>query len=199
MATKKKGLKPADLSYIAEQLQPLAVPVAELVSDPANARKHGKKNLDAIKASLRVYGQRKPVIVNKRTGHVEAGNGTLEAAKDLQWSHLAAVYVDDDPTTAAGFSISDNRSAELAEWDKDALDALLRTVQTDDMELAKMLAELAELEKIVPTKDNQPAPDQTGQLQDRYQVLVTCADESGQANLLERLTKEGYKCRSLIS
>jgi len=38
----------------------------------------------------RVYGQRKPVVVNRRTGIIEAGNGTLEAAVSLGWSHLAA-------------------------------------------------------------------------------------------------------------
>lgn len=108
----------ADLSHIAEQLRPLAVPCADLLLDPANARRHPEPNLEAIKGSLRVYGQRKPVVVNRRTGTIEAGNGTLQAASALGWSHLAAVYVNDDPMTAAGFSIADNRTAELAEWDR---------------------------------------------------------------------------------
>ena len=32
---------------------------------------------------------------------VEAGNGTLEAAKRLGWTHVAAVLVDDDPINLA--------------------------------------------------------------------------------------------------
>jgi hypothetical protein len=95
-----------DLSHIAEQLRPLAVPCSELTADPANARRHPGPNLAALTGSLRAYGQRKPVVVNRRTGTVEAGNGTLQAALALGWSHLAVVYVDDDLTTAAGFSVT---------------------------------------------------------------------------------------------
>jgi DNA modification methylase len=131
-----------DLSHIAEPLRPLAVPCSQLALDPANARRHPEANLEAIKASLRVYGQRKPVVVNRRTGTIEAGNGTLQAALALGWSYLAAVYVDDDPMTAAGFSIADNRTAELAEWDREALDQLLGEIQTNDPVLDQMLADL---------------------------------------------------------
>lgn len=148
----KRGTKVVEekpeMPYIAEQLRALAVPIADLVPDPANARKHGTENLTAIKASLRVYGQRKPVVVNKRNGVVEAGNGTLAAAIALKWTHVAAVYVDDDPSTAAGFAIADNRSAELADWDGEALDKLIREIETGDEDLQAMLSQLAEDEKL---------------------------------------------------
>src|SRR5262249_11973240 len=78
-----------DLEYIAEPLRTLAVPCDKSLLDPINARRHPEANLEAIKASLRVYGQRKPVVVNRRTGAIEAGNGTLQAASELRWSHLA--------------------------------------------------------------------------------------------------------------
>src|SRR6516225_6647683 len=145
LRTASKASLPAavpDLSAIAEPLRPLAVPCADLLLDPANARRHPEPNLEALKASLRVYGQRKPVVVNRRTGTLEAGNGTLQAALALGWSHLAAVYVDDDPMTAAGFSIADNRTAELAEWDRAALDKLLGEIKTHDPLLERMLADL---------------------------------------------------------
>jgi DNA modification methylase len=132
-----------DLAHIAEQLRSLAVLCTDLSLDPANARRHPDPNLEAIKASLRVYRQRKPVVVNRRTGTIEAGNGTLQAALALGWTHLAVVYVDDDPMTAAGFSIADNRTAELAEWDIAALDKLLAEIKTNDPMLDQMLADLA--------------------------------------------------------
>lgn len=188
----------ADLSYIVEALRAYAVPIGDMVTDPANARKHDEKNLQAIKASLRVYGQRQPIVVNKRTGHVEAGNGRLEAALALGWSHIAAVYVDDDPTTAAGFSIADNRTAELAEWDPEALDSLLRTIQTEDQELADMLAVLAEQEKIIPPEDDHAEPTYAPEGLE-YRLLVSCRDEKHQTELLERLEGEGLSCRPLIS
>lgn len=139
-----------DLSYIAESLRPLAVPIDSIDVDPANARKHGEGNMSAIRASLRVYGQRKPVVVNKRTNTVEAGSGSLEAARELGWTHIAAVFMDDDAMTAAGFAIADNRSAELAEWDQGALEATLRSLVVDDADLKKMLDDMAE-DVLVPS------------------------------------------------
>jgi DNA modification methylase len=68
-----------DLSHIAEPLRPLAVPIDELHEDPANARVD--HDLDRIAASLRAYGQRKPIIANRlQSGKIEAGNGTWRAA-----------------------------------------------------------------------------------------------------------------------
>jgi DNA modification methylase len=150
-------LSPDNLSTIAEALRPLAVPCADLIPDPANARRHPDENVDAIKGSLRVYGQRKPLVVNRRTGIIEAGNGTLEAARALGWKHVAAVYVDDDPLTATGFAIADNRTAELAEWDREALDKLLQDLKTDDPLLDRMLAELNT--SICQVKPGQTDPD----------------------------------------
>lgn len=99
-------------------------------------------------------------MINRRTGLVEAGNGTLEAARSLGWTHIAAVYVDDDPATAAGFSIADNRTAQLAEWDDEALEKLLREVDTKgDERLDAMLADLA-TEQGLPATERQCDPDE---------------------------------------
>jgi len=151
-----------DLSHIAENLRSLAVPIDSIDVDPANARKHGEENISAIRASLRVYGQRKPIVVNRRTNTVEAGSGSLVAARELGWSHIAAVFVDDDSMTAAGFAISDNRTAELAEWDQAALEATLRSLVVDDEELKKMIDDMAE-EVLIPSpveivEDEVPEP-----------------------------------------
>jgi len=88
-----------ELTYIAEGLRVLAVPIDELHIDPANARTGHA--LERIAASLKAYGQRKPIIANRlQSGKIEAGNGTWQAAKQLGWSHIAVVYVEDDPATA---------------------------------------------------------------------------------------------------
>lgn len=119
-----------ELSYIAEGLRVLAVPIEDLHIDPANAR--ANHALDRIAASLKAYGQRKPIIANRlQSGKIEAGNGTWLAAKKLGWSHIAVVFVDDDPATAAAYGIADNRLSELSAWDLDALGALIPTV--DDL------------------------------------------------------------------
>lgn len=127
-----------ELLYITEALRPLALPIAQITLDPANARLHPERNLGAIEASLRLYGQRKPIVVRRDGMVVEAGNGTLVAARKLGWTHVAAVVVDDDPITATGYAISDNRTAELAGWDDEVLGRLLKELKTEDVDLASL-------------------------------------------------------------
>lgn len=119
---------------IADQIRSLAVDIDSIYPDPANARKHGERNLATIKASLARFGQRKPIVVNSRTRIVEAGNGTLEAARSLGWRQIAAVLVDDDAVTATSYAIADNRTAELAEWG-DNLGELLASLKADGEDL----------------------------------------------------------------
>jgi hypothetical protein len=104
-------------SNIIDALQHLSVPIVEVFSDEANAVEHSEASIVAISQSLSNYGQRKPIVVNAKTHVVEAGNGTLIAARDrLGWSHIAAVYVNDDKATATSYAVADNRSAQLARW-----------------------------------------------------------------------------------
>jgi ParB-like chromosome segregation protein Spo0J len=118
---------------IIEPLRGLAVPIDNLISDPDNAR---RGDVAAIRRSLNVFGQRKPVVAKltgtdadgRPTGIVTAGNHTLQAARDLGWSDVAAVFVDDDATTAKAYALADNRTAELATWDADQLAENLRSL-----------------------------------------------------------------------
>src|SRR5512143_3461487 len=115
-----------ELTHIAEALHPLAVPIDSLHEDPANARVG--HDLARIAASLQAYGQRKPIVANRlQDGKIEAGNGTYRAARQLGWTHVAVVFVDDDPATAAAFGMADNRVAEFSEWDEDIFRELLPT------------------------------------------------------------------------
>lgn len=103
-----------------------SVTLDELTPDPQNVRTHDQRNLDAIKNSLDAFGQRKPIVCarsNDGSLVVIAGNGTLEAARALGWTHLdvAEVPADWDADKARAYAIADNRTAELASWDDFAL------------------------------------------------------------------------------
>ncbi len=130
---------------IVTDLLPLATPVADLHLDPANARTGHA--VERIAASLAQYGQRKPIVVNRsESNKVEAGNGLFQAAQHLGWTHVAAVFVEDDPTTAVAFGIADNRLAELSSWDYETLQALIESIDPDlDLETGFADGELEEL------------------------------------------------------
>lgn len=157
-----------NLDHIIPDLRALAVPLDDLKLDPANAR--AGHALDRIAASLHRYGQRKPIVVNRSEGNkIEAGNGTWQAARSLGWTHIAAVFVEDDPMTAVGYGIADNRLGDLSEWDAETLQALVAGLDPemnlptgfDDDELADMLAELGEEWEAPPAPDEWPEYDET--------------------------------------
>lgn len=110
---------------IHPSLASLAVPIASLVADPRNARLYSERNLRSIEDSLKAHGQRKPIVVQLPGRVVRAGNGTMEAAQRLGWTHLAAVMVEESDAEALAFAIRDNRTAELATWDYGVLGDLL--------------------------------------------------------------------------
>lgn len=117
---------------IHPQLSSLAIDINSVVPDPANARQHSQRNLKSIEESLKQFGQRKPIIVQKHGMVVRAGNGTLEAAKALGWTKIAAVVIDEEDLAAKRFAIADNRTAELAEWDFEQLTKLFSDMPEQD-------------------------------------------------------------------
>ena len=112
----------------AEELRALLRPVGRLRADPENARLHGPENGAAIAASLRAHGQRKPIVVDPG-GTCVAGSGTLAAAVELGWTHLAVVTDDRAPELRRAYAVADNRTAELATWDPARLDEVVREAE----------------------------------------------------------------------
>jgi len=98
--------------------------VSDLKHDMNNVRKHNVKNIRAIQNSLEAFGQQKPIVIDKNS-IVVAGNGTLEAAKNLGWEKISVVVTELSQKNIKAYAIGDNRSGELAEWDVDKLNTQL--------------------------------------------------------------------------
>lgn len=159
------------------------VPLGSISFDPANTRKHSRRNLDAIKASLRRFGQQKPIVVDAK-GVVLAGNGTLAAATELGWSEIQIVRTALAGVDATAFGIADNRTAELAEWD-DKLGDVLAALKAEDFPLAEIgfdEADLAELagEPEPSDADAEPQIDKAEELRAKWGVELGQIWELGQ-------------------
>jgi len=106
------------------------VAIGTLKPDPDNPRRHDERNLEAIKASLKRFGQRKPIVVGK-DGVVQAGNGTLAAAKALRWKTIAVVRSPLVGGEARKFAMADNRTGELSDWDIEAMQRAIDEMKCD--------------------------------------------------------------------
>ena len=103
---------------VAPTLAHLAVPISSLRPHPRNPR---RGDLEAVKDSLCHHGQYRPVVANRRTGEVLAGNHVLRAARELGFTEIAATFVDLSDEEATKLVLVDNRTSDLAGYD----DALL--------------------------------------------------------------------------
>ncbi|MCL8016856.1 ParB N-terminal domain-containing protein, partial [Streptomyces sp. AS02] len=103
----------------------------ELTPFPGNAK---RGNVDQIRASLRRNGQYRSLVVREIPNGpliVLAGNHTLQAlqAEGRETARCEVVLCDDD--TARRINLADNRTAELGEYDNDALAELLSYLDGD--------------------------------------------------------------------
>ena len=171
--------------------------VSSLHLDPANARRHPKRNIAEIKAALTKFGQQKPIVVSP-SGVVIAGNGTLAAAREMGWEHINIVRSELVGSDATAYGIVDNKTGESSEWDDEVLAKQVESLIEEGMTADDLAFDDKELEKLIGKPDEEGA-DETGQLRDRFEVLVVCSSEQQQGEVLARLTREGLTCRSLIS
>lgn len=170
------------------------VEISSLSPDPANVRSHGKKNLEAIKASLRRFGQQKPIVVDGN-GIVRAGNGTLEVAKSLGWKEIFIIRTPLQNSEATAYAIADNRTGELAEWDKDVLASELGGLAEDGFDLSDLGFDEKDMSKLLGDE----LPDQSESMGDeKWMVIVTCKDEADQVKFLEQMQTQGRECKALL-
>lgn len=142
---------------IQEDLLPLAVDINSPMLDPRNARAHPEENLDQIKLSLLRYGQCKPVVVNQRTGVIEAGNGMVEAARGLGWRRIAVTRADHDENDALGYGLMDNKSGLSSAWDLPNLKDVLEELDTGAFDMRATGFSEAEIEELMTQTHEPPA------------------------------------------
>lgn len=170
--------------------------ISDLTLDPKNARKHSQKNLDAIAASLKQFGQRKPIVITNK-GLILAGNGTLEAAKSLGWDRIDVAIVPDDwdENTAKAFALADNRTAELAEWDKLVLAETLLELVDAEFNIEELGFEMPESEieaevDDVPSFEEVEHRTKLGQLWKLGDHLLYCGDSTEEATFTRLMGEE---------
>jgi ParB/RepB/Spo0J family partition protein len=83
-------------------------------------------NIKELIDSLKVNGQYKPIVVQKSTQQILAGNHLWKAAKELGWTEINIVELDVDDAAAKKIVVADNRLADMGAYDEQALLDLLK-------------------------------------------------------------------------
>jgi site-specific DNA-methyltransferase (adenine-specific) len=166
--------------------------ISDLLPDPVNARKHSRKNIEAIMASLKRFGQQKPIVIDQKN-IVRAGNGTFEAAEKLGWDKIEAVVSKLSPEELSAFAIADNRTSELAEWDESVLIEQARAMEKElleaswqDFEFPMSIDELMDKDDDIPSVEKNEYGVKEGDVWIMGSHRLMCGD-STRKDLLEIL------------
>jgi DNA modification methylase len=167
------GILPGELTTVR---------VSKLKLHPRNPR---RGNVVAIKESLRVNGQVRPLLVNRRDMIVLAGNHTLRCMRELGFSEALVYVIDVDEECATRIMLVDNRTADLAGYDTEELVALLQALGDlggTGYEQGDLDALLDELAEGVPVEDDEVPPvpaeplTQVGELVELGAHRLVCGD-----------------------
>jgi len=90
------------------------------------ARRNPRRgDVAAIRESLEHNGMYRPLVVNRPTMEVLAGNHTLRAIRELGWLEVDVYFVEVDEDAARRILLADNRTSDLATNDAEELVSLL--------------------------------------------------------------------------
>jgi ParB-like chromosome segregation protein Spo0J len=194
-----------ELEVAVEKLGLATVPVADLRRFPGNSRIHDK---GAIRRSVDKFGQLHTLTVRVLDdgGYVIlGGNGTTDQLEATGHAEAEVSLVRCTDAEAEEINMALNRSGDLAHDDPQLINAQaarllalggdLEVTSWDEDSLAALLA--AGDGKNDPLPDPGDAP--SDPMQDRWGVIVECATERQQSDLLAQLGDEGYAVRALMS
>lgn len=89
-----------------------------------NCKKHNKKNIEAIKKSILLFNQYKPLIVNERTNEILVGNGTYQALRELEFSEIYAIFINVDEKQEKILNLADNKLSTLSSWNGNLIEKI---------------------------------------------------------------------------
>ena len=112
----------------------IEIAVSKLTPYENNPRNNAPA-VDAVAESIREFGFKQPIVIDKENV-VVCGHTRLLAAKKLKLKKVPCVIADDlTEEQIRAYRLADNKVAELAGWNEELLAFEMGTVQTIDMSL----------------------------------------------------------------
>ena len=137
--------------------------VDQLELDPANARRHSKKQIRQIAESIKTFGFNVPILID-HDGKVVAGHGRLLACRLLGMAEVPTLCLDHlTAAQARAFMIADNRLTEIATWDDRLLAQQLKelslsgldfNIEVTGFEMGEIDLRIASLDDAIEASDD---------------------------------------------
>jgi ParB-like chromosome segregation protein Spo0J len=109
--------------------------VGDLINGPKDSRPYSREQIVQLAKGITIFGLRIPILIGQGSGII-AGYGKLLAARELGWSEVPTIRLDQlSPDQAHVFRLADDRCAETASWDELLLAMRLKELSSADTRL----------------------------------------------------------------
>ena len=156
----------------------------------ANNPRLNDNAVDAVAASIKEFGFKVPIVVDRENVIIN-GHTRLKAAHKLGLKQVPCIVADDlTPEQVKAFRLADNKTSELAEWDMDKLDIELGEIPDIDMNAFGFDIEIYDMDEATVVKEDEAPEVKDGEPKakrgDIYQLgrhRLMCGDSTKQEDV----------------
>ena len=129
-------VKTKEIQTMGKEIAIEMMPVADIIPYENNPRNNDNA-VEAVAASIREFGFKVPMIIDKNKVIV-AGHTRLKAAKLLGMTEVPVILADDlSEEQVKAFRLADNKTAELSEWDLEDLEKELLELNECEIDMSQ--------------------------------------------------------------
>lgn len=169
----------------------------DLIQEYENNPRNNDKAVNKVAESIREFGFKVPVIIDK-DNVIIAGHTRVKAARKLGLKKVPCIVASDlTSEQIKAFRLADNKVAEYSTWDEDKLYNELMELKTMDFDIESFGFEIKEpeIENKEDPDDEEINTDSNFNYKEQYGVIVMCKDEAEQEEVYNNLIEQGYECK----
>lgn len=172
-------------------------PAIDFLANPLNWRIHPLFQQQAVKGVLDTIGWIQQVVESDKTGVLLDGHLRVELAlSEGEQTPVPYIAVDVSPEEEALILATLDPLSALAVTDNNQLKGLLSTVESGSGSLNTLLDTMKKNAGLM-NPPSRALPQ--GVIPQLWGVVIECENEQAQRELLDRMVREGYQCRALLS
>jgi hypothetical protein len=175
------------------------VRAGDLVPHELNPRRHSREQREALQDLYQEIGFARSVLAYRLPdGRLKLIDGHLRQSIDPNMEiEVEVLNVNDEE--ARKLLLSLDPLAQLADYDARCLEELKQTTQSASNTLRALWANIRQRDAEVVKEVEEHVDKSRTSVAPSFLVLIECASEEEQRDLLERCTREGLKCKALLT
>ena len=165
------------------------VDIHSLILNPKNNNTHPKEQIERLEKLIKYQGFRNPVVVSNRSGFVVAGHGRIEAAKNIGFTEVPAMYQDfENEAEEYAYLTSDNAIQSWSALDLSKVNSEMLDFGPEfDIDLLG-IKDFA----IEPIEKFEMEDELKDDMNKKYQIEITFPDDMEMMDIHDDLVSRGY-------